>query len=145
MLMFNPMLKHRDIMNEVSLPASKTGSLILKKFAISLLPNVLASQNNHFHEERLFKRSSGLSNRRLQILPLGPINLKIIPNSLTKIALKKQMHSILISTGGAKHTVEIICHLPVSSFQQVPSIQPVIKQQPSKKNCSQNEIGRAHV
>ena len=43
MLRLNPMLKHRDIMNKVSLPAVKSRPHILKNPSISLLPDMPAS------------------------------------------------------------------------------------------------------
>ena len=138
MFLFNPMLKHSDIMNKISLPTSKTRPLILNFFGISLFPNVPACQNNHFHKERLFERGSCLSNHRLQVLSLRPLNLQVIPYSLAEIALKKQMHSILISSSRAKHTIIVICHLPVPPFQQISGVQSIIKQQPCKKLCPHN-------
>jgi hypothetical protein len=62
---------------------------MLKKFPITLLPNMPACQDHDFHEEWFSKTPICLSHNRLQIISPRPVNLELGPYPMTEIASKK--------------------------------------------------------
>jgi hypothetical protein len=76
-------------MYKFCLPPSERHIHQSKNSSISDKPNIPTCCNNHFHEKWLTKTFLGIAQNSLQIIMLLSLNLKIVPNSATEIALKK--------------------------------------------------------
>jgi hypothetical protein len=83
-------------MYKITLPLCKSGDLLPKNLSISQQPDVSASHDDYLHEERLSKAPPSRSNHSLQIIMSNPLNLKVVPNALTEVALEEQMSPVLV-------------------------------------------------
>jgi hypothetical protein len=111
-----PVLQHVHVMDKRGPPPCKGRPFTSENCSICNQPYVPASHNYNLHEKRLVKTPPGLTNNELDIQRAlaTPINLKIVPDSGTIIALKKEVHDVLISSSRTQHTVGIICDIPVT-------------------------------
>ena len=113
-------------------PFIKTCPLTSKHFGISDDPNMPASNEYHFREERPIKTSPCLSNQLNHGGASRPINLQIIPDPYTEIAVEEQVIPGFSSLQGAEPTVDSILHVPVPSLNHILGVQPVHNKHPSK-------------
>jgi hypothetical protein len=79
------------IMREVSFPGGKRRLDLLKNCTIWLLPDMPASQDNHLREERLVELPPCSYELTFHIIPTGPINLQICPDSPAEVTTKEKM------------------------------------------------------
>jgi hypothetical protein len=75
-------------MNKTSLPSPKSGFIKLEDPAISLLPDGPACYNHNFRETRAFERLLSPP-QNLIVRARKPRDLKIVPNSCTKLAVEE--------------------------------------------------------
>ena len=113
-------------------PFIETRSLISEYFGISDDPNIPASNENHFREKGLIKTSSSLSNQLHHGGASRPINLQIIPDPDTEIAVEEQVISGFSNLQGTKPTMDPIIHVPVPSLNHVLGVPPVHNKHPCK-------------
>jgi hypothetical protein len=73
-------------MHKTRFPTRKCGSNKFKNLTIVLLSNIPASQDDNFHKEGLDKTSPCKISSFLDVIPLGPINLQVISNTMAEIA-----------------------------------------------------------
>ena len=111
------MLKQGHIVDETMFPSPKRWWDVIKNLIIPDQPDVPTCHNNHFHKERLIEKLSSSSKHLLDVIPLGPFNLEIGPNSSAKIILKEEMYSVLMNPPRTELTVILICNIPVPSFE----------------------------
>jgi hypothetical protein len=88
-------LQHVHVMDKRGLPPCKGRPFTSENCSISNQPYMPASHNYHLHEERMAKTPLGLTNNELNIQRAlaTPINLKIVPDSCTVIALKETIYT----------------------------------------------------
>jgi hypothetical protein len=109
-------------MHKARLPTRKCGSDKFKDLTIALLTNILASKDDNFHKERLGKVSSCKISSFLNVIPMRPINLQIIPNTMAKVASEEKMHSIFMHPSRTKFTMLQRSNLPVPLMEHVSNV-----------------------
>ena len=70
---------------------TKSSPLISENFGIPDDPNIPASNEHHFSEEGLPKTPASIKDQMSHGVTRRPINLQIVPNSDTKVAIKEQI------------------------------------------------------
>ena len=88
-------------MNEANPPLGKRGPDMLETFSIPDQPDIPPGSEHHFSKEWFVERLPGPLSNVNHVRAIAPINLQISPDSSTKIALKKEMISVLQMLGGA--------------------------------------------
>ena len=96
-------------------------------------PDIPASNEHHFSEEGLPKTPSSIKDQMSHGVTRRPINLQIVPNSDTKVAIKEQMIPCFPSLQRTKDTVYSILQMPMPPIHHVLGVQPVHNKHPSKK------------
>ena len=81
-------------------------------------PDIPASNEHHFSEEGLPKTPASIKNQMSHGVTRRPINLQIVPNSDTKVAIKEQMISCFPSLQRTKNTIYSILQMPMPPFHQ---------------------------
>jgi hypothetical protein len=119
-------------MYKITSPLCKSWSFIPIDMCIANQPYMPTCRNNHLHKESLGKGSSSRIHDGLQIITRIPRYLQIIPNALTEITLKEEMHSIFMNMQRAQNTGCLISDSPMPSLKQVPCVKSVFENQPSK-------------
>ena len=95
-------------------------------------PDIPASNKHHFSEEGLPKTPASIKNQMSHGVTRRPINLQIVPNSDTKVAIEEQMIPCFLSLQRAKDTVHSILQMPMPPIHHVLGVQPVHNKHPSK-------------
>ena len=95
-------------------------------------PDIPASNEHHFSEEGLPKTPASIKDQMSHGVTRRPINLQIVPNSDTKVAIEEQMISCLPSLQRAKDTAHSTLQVPMPPLHHVLGVQPVHNKHPSK-------------
>ena len=119
-------------MDEGTSPFIESSSLMPKDLSIPNNPDIPASNKYHFSEEGFPEAPASISNHSRHEVPRGPINLQVVPNSDTKIAIKEQMISCFPSLSRAKHTINSILQISMPPFHHILGVQPVHNKHPSE-------------
>lgn len=91
---------------------------IIKDQAILLLPDIPASHQHNFHEERVTKRSSVTSHDRIHTRAILPANLQETSDASAEIAAEEKVLPIFQQMRGTKDTmIRIIPNKLVSPFK----------------------------
>ena len=113
-------------MYKFTMPSTKSSSFSFEGFPVPNDPNIPSCCENYFKEENFSKSPPSQGNALLNIRVTRPINLKIIPNSCTKVARKEQMQLILIYLLVAQNTKIIILNImPMPTYKQVFSVKSI--------------------
>ena len=72
-------------------PPTESGIDVPENFIIPDLPNIPPGCEEHLSKKRLGKISSGHSGHSHHVITLSPVNLKVIPHSVSKHTLEKEM------------------------------------------------------
>jgi hypothetical protein len=127
MLIFDSLPKEGNIMDKITLPSSKSGSLIIENFPISQKPNLPTRCDHHLHEVGFPKLDLAL-NHHLHELALEDSSEQADLNCIQKTDAP-YLHEL--SSGKAHNG--ILGNLPMTSLQHILSIQTIFQEQPSKE------------
>ena len=78
-------------MDECTSPFIESSSLMPEDLSVPDDPDIPASNEHHFGEEGLPKTPASIKNQMSHGVTRRPINLQIVPNSDTEVAIEEQM------------------------------------------------------
>ena len=119
-------------MLESSSPFIETCPLTSEDLGISDDADIPIGNKHYFGEKGLVKTSPCLDDQISHRISSRPINLQIIPNSDTEIAVEKEMVSGFSYLKGAEPTSNTIIHVPVPPINHILSVESVHDEHPSK-------------
>ena len=119
-------------MPESSSPFIETCPLTSENLGIPDDPDIPAGNKHYFSEEGLIKTPPCLDDKIQHRVTSRPINLQIVPNSDTEIAVEKEMVSGFSCLKGAELTSNTIIHVPVPPINHILSVESVHDEHPSK-------------
>ena len=119
-------------MDECTSPFIESSSLMPEDLSVPEDPDIPASNKHHFSEEGLPKTPTSINNQISHGVTRWPINLQVVPNSDTKIAIKEQMISCFPSLQRTKDKIYSILQMPMPPFHHVLGVQPVHNKHPSE-------------
>ena len=129
--MFDSMLHESNIMDESTSPFIKARPFMTEHLSIFDYPDVPAGNKNHLSEERFCKISFSLQHNA-HIISLWPTDLKIVPDSHTKITVEEEVISSFPCQQRTKSTINPIIHMPMPPIDHILSVKPVHNKHPSK-------------
>ena len=106
-------------MDECSSPFIESSSLMPEYLSVPDDLDIPASNEHHFGEEGLPKTPASIKNQMSHGVTRRPINLQIVPNSDTKVAIKEQMIPCFPSLQRTKDTVYSILQMPMPPFYHI--------------------------
>ena len=119
-------------MDECTSPFIESSSLMPEDLSVPDDPDIPASNEHHFSEEGLPKTPASIKDQMSHGVTRRPINLQIVPNFDTKVAIEEQMIPCFPSLQREKDTVHSILQMPMPPIHHVLGVQPVHNKHPSK-------------
>jgi hypothetical protein len=125
--------KKCNIIEKIMPPSPKQGSIIPENLCLPNSPYVSCTCEYSLSEERFAKipptSNSHLigGHRRLT----HPIDVEVVPYSLTEITIEEQMNNIFFDQKRTENT-SVIINMPMSSLHHIPCIQLIHQKKPSK-------------